>query len=455
MKKNIIFLGLSLLLCACSVINHQESQAVNGRTDINQFPTVSEITETTVRISTFTQEPQPTNGQADIDPSTLEPEIQGTVVGSSTEECIGTFEEFAYIVVDDYYDYTDHGIIYPGYPWQLVFELPDKDMQNRLYSPANPNPEEEIWIARKDYNSSFLDGESEDFLIYFPDKGEYITIPSTIGETGVWVSGLLFSPDGTIWGRNIWSPIGESTMEKVPVLSRFNRSKNEFEFDENSMQVSMVQGDINFQDWPEILIGDDGILWIYIPQDGLYRYDPNSGETMKKADIPDEILYFFNYCKDGNIYYFSYTDIFNPEIKMNKFSPESDQSTLFATIESGSIGVGMVMDHMNRIWLGTLSMVDVNGNQTILHPDYEKDMEMRSRPEGEYWTTPRVHLETSNGNLWFTKSRYVDKGTAWYNPETDEGCWFTTFTGIVYEDKNHQLWFLAGDRLYKSPIGNE
>ena len=70
--------------------------------------------------------------------------------------------------------------------------------------------------------------------------------------------------------------------------------------------------------------------------------------------------------------------------------------------------------------------------------------------------TPEIMLESSNGVLWFdrfTDNSQVD-GTAWYNPETGQGCMFTNLVSTIAEDANHTLWFVARERLYKLSLGS-
>jgi hypothetical protein len=46
-------------------------------------------------------------------------------------------------------------------------------------------------------------------------------------------------------------------------------------------------------------------------------------------------------------------------------------------------------------------------------------------------------------------------GTAWYNPETGEGCMFTSFSARITEDDQQQLWMFAGGKLYRLPLATE
>jgi hypothetical protein len=43
-------------------------------------------------------------------------------------------------------------------------------------------------------------------------------------------------------------------------------------------------------------------------------------------------------------------------------------------------------------------------------------------------------------------------GMAWLDPDSGEGCWFTTEIGSIFEDSQKRAWFVAGDRLYSLSI---
>ena len=44
------------------------------------------------------------------------------------------------------------------------------------------------------------------------------------------------------------------------------------------------------------------------------------------------------------------------------------------------------------------------------------------------------------------------EGTAWYDPETGEGCMFTNIHGTIIEDDEQVLWMLLDEKLYKVDI---
>ncbi|MBI9049669.1 MAG: hypothetical protein JEZ00_09635 [Anaerolineaceae bacterium] len=367
------------------------------------------------------------------------------------ETCLGLFNDFSYQVVDDYTDYIDRGDVYPLVPWTLVFELPLGTI-NTLIPEEYSNTKNEIWIGRyhTDLGISPLDGEAYDILIYDVEENSSTIVSNMIGSTGAWVSNFLFSPDGTVWGTTKWSKYKDYPFESIPILSIYNQYTHQFELDENSYHIPIALVNDDSWDWPEFLIGDEGEIWFFIANDGIYNYLPNEGSTTRKIDLPDGKPFNVLYGNNGKIYFFLWPDFNEGSRNIYEYEPKENLLSIFSTIDDGSYGgSNIIMDNSNNIWLGTISILDSMGNQTILHPQYEKDLEKRMQRDSEYWSPPTVLLESSNGYLWFSKSRYIDKGTAWYNPKTDQGCWFTTFSGNIYEDLNRQMWFLADNKLYK------
>jgi hypothetical protein len=70
-----------------------------------------------------------------------------------------------------------------------------------------------------------------------------------------------------------------------------------------------------------------------------------------------------------------------------------------------------------------------------------------------FYLPPRIVYESSDGRLWFILDRTEEwktlrSGIAWYDPNTNEGCWFTTDGFNIVEDDNDQLWILTGKDLY-------
>ena len=80
-------------------------------------------------------------------------------------------------------------------------------------------------------------------------------------------------------------------------------------------------------------------------------------------------------------------------------------------------------------------------------------------------------MESTDGRIWFHIARSdewktIRSGTAWFDPVTREGCWFTSEAGPLAEDPAGNLWLLIDGVLYSTwkhsawgstaePVGSE
>ena len=160
------------------------------------------------------------------------------------------------------------------------------------------------------------------------------------------------------------------------------------------------------------------------------------------------------FAKDGNLYFYSLS--YSSTVSIYKFSPETRELSVFTTVEKLSIGSGsMFMDNDSQLWLGVMSVINKEGKQEIIHPNYDLYKEKVLDWQGEnYFSSTSILGESSNHILWFTQRNIFNSGTAWYNPKTNESCWFTTFSGNVIEDEQHKLWFLANKKLFTNGVEN-
>ena len=90
----------------------------------------------------------------------------------------------------------------------------------------------------------------------------------------------------------------------------------------------------------------------------------------------------------------------------------------------------------------------------ILHPHpliYWLDNEFLQN--WKYYSAPDPFLETSDGRIWFTINEVninvLRSGMGWFDPNTNEGCWFTNVRTQVMEDFDHNVWLFTDGYLYK------
>lgn len=374
------------------------------------------------------------------------------VMDKERDQCIDTFDEFAYIVVDEYKDYPNRGTYFPLPPWKMVYEF-SSYYNYGLIGITNSTLGKGIWIGRSRKDVSPFEFKGHDIIIYYPESGNQMVVSRELGSTEASVYYTIFLSDGSVWATNRWPENKSYTSETFPMFSKYNPETNQFEVDERSFRIPMSVVNQGDNAWPIHFLGENGIIWFFIEGDGLYSYDTKTGETVRRTDIPEGRAYNTLYGRDGNVYFFLWPDYKDGTGSLYKYSLEEDQLSILTKLQNGSFArTNMIMDIMNQLWLGSISIVDLNGKQTILHPKYEKYLEKAFRGDSEYWSPPTIITESSNGYLWFNKGQYRDdSGTAWYDPKTGEGCWFTSFlsgTGII-EDDDHRMWIIVENKLYR------
>ena len=101
-----------------------------------------------------------------------------------------------------------------------------------------------------------------------------------------------------------------------------------------------------------------------------------------------------------------------------------------------------------KLWFGSVGIYDLEKDSwNLLHPDVDFAFKTAGH-QGLY--PPNISLESSDSVHWFHKlSEDMFTGTAWYDPESGEGCMFTHISAIVRGDNQEQLWMSTGADLYR------
>lgn len=372
------------------------------------------------------------------------------------DECIGTFEEFAYYLPDSYFDYPNRGDISPLPPWELILEFPDDEATNYFLEEVQvTHGEIKIWIARTILEESDIYNSSIELIVYSLDSKKEAIYPGTVGDTNLWLAKLFPLEDGTMWGQNAWLPGDVYDFDEMPILSKFNEEIKRFEFDLNSMNVPVISNDAYANnDSNDIFIDQDDIFWLFIPFNGIFSYDPSKGITTKHANFPDHEFRHAQFAPDGNFYFLlddgcAYDCEINADIY--QFSPESGEVSLFDTADHRLLIESMLMDSTGRMWFSALGYRDLDGALQVLHPNIDRYFEKRHGFAGFMYTIPLVIQESSNGYLWFHKSRDgQEEAWAWYDPVTGKGCWFTNAREYnLIEEPENTMWFVTNGKIYR------
>jgi hypothetical protein len=308
--------------------------------------------------------------------------------------------------------------------WQPVSSIPEKYLSSdsNLYLEflANQAGRDEIWI---------YEFPSRTYLIYRPDQNDWEELtPIPPGPT------VFLDNNG-----NIWSLTGSQDPNK---LYRLNESQKRFE---PMLGGNNVLFDMNIL---SIKVANDNLFWMIArPPDNtstsLFSFDPETLET--KQALKGSSYENLEPGPSGELYLMEGRDT------LTKYVPKTGKTysiLLPSDFEAYGDPASMYIDHHNRLWISDRVWVDIS-NQDFSHwnivvrsPIFIDYLETFLRFS---WTRPTVQLESSNGILWYSSTR----GSAWFDPASGNWCLFTSYSGNIVEDSEHNLWMLIGNTLYK------
>jgi len=357
-----------------------------------------------------------------------------------------------------------HQTITPPAPWQIEATVPQHGIDGyaaygwllNVGVTRSVNGHQEIWLSGLLLPNDHVSGNTTIFYVYTPETQKWEIIPGAIGDTGLFTQGLFVTKDGAIWSQTIWdSMAGHPTLNNVPILSRFNESTRRFELATGALEIPLVVGK-QYASWPKIVLDAQNVFWLFADNDGIYRYDSATQITDKWADLPDVLVTDTALSTDGSIY-------FRKEQYQTGFRLQKDELFQFLP-ETGKIlpvdvpdnewptFSGLLVDHTGRLWLGSTGYRALDGTWHLIMPHPQ---EFFDHTDGYLWSNPRLTFESSDGLLWYY--RYLDtegwaEGTAWYDPNTGEGCLFTNQPANIVEAAGHQLWLAADGKLYQRSL---
>jgi len=379
-------------------------------------------------------------------------------------KCIKPFQAFAYSGPDLH---QEREIVLPPHPWQVEATVPIWRIEG--YSLSSVDVEitrwdgegEEIWLAGNLYWMDLTSGESSKnvFLIYKPELQKWEIVSADIGDSGLFVANLFVNSDRSVWGQTVWNILQDQppAIEKIPTLSKFNENTRQFEFAKGAPEIPWQSFSYNSFPWPEIVLDKEGIFWLFVKNDGIYRYDPVAQRTERRASLSGLEVTDVALSPDGSIYF----QVFRQEIyskesffrlidgMLFRFLPTTGEIIpLDIPDQPWPIAGKILATHDGKLWLGAIGYREQDGNWRLIHP----------RPElffvsaGDiYMMPPTLILESSDGILWYRKSTDDARadGTAWYDPRTGKGCMFTNMDANIVEDSEQRLWMVADGKLFK------
>jgi hypothetical protein len=379
---------------------------------------------------------------------------------SANDQCIGSFDSFAYTVPDKDSS-SSLAPTPPLEPWQIEAILPEEFTSVShpfssfsLEATRSTKDHTEIWVKNSYYVS---DEKFYQYLVYDTFTKEWKVIPAALGNSGLFAQELYVTNDGTVWAQNFFD--GNHPITNVPsVLSKYSEEAGRFELEPAIQGIPAARIDSgNLPHWSKVLLDSDEVFWILVDGDGIYSYQPSSQEIKRHTALPDSEIREVAIAPSGGIYF----DIYPKD--WTSVNIQNDELFQFATTTGEIMAIRspsgfwprygrMLVEHNGRLWLDTVGWREANGAWHRIYANpllYFWNMKWKA----DYrWHTPSIILESSDGRLWFRKRLTETKpwGMAWYDPQTGEGCWFTTEDANIVEDNQHTLRMIAGGKIYKN-----
>lgn len=379
--------------------------------------------------------------------------------------CIGTFNVFLYqmVKIDRNDERFNLSTIYPSSPWELSVEIPESVFNiisngvitrtniqlTRIYSGQT-----ELWIRSGENIIKHYVG-TDDFTIISTspyDKSRKI-------YAGVEVRDLFETPTGKIVGVNYPDTYQTALQEVIPLFSIYNDVENIFEFYDIGLEYRPGQigfGYVGMIPRNGVIISkNDNLIWIYQQQDGLYSYDPAvselrhyetsfDGVVQRMVASQEEFILFSQ--KEEESWKLSPGEL----VKYYPLSQTTEEVNvpLFRWPDYGTL----LFTNSGDLWIGIHGYMSKNGSWRLKSPNRLTYLNLGADSDTYNWQQPDLLFQSSNGYLWYTNEVWdgvgVD-GSAWYDPVTETGCWFTTESGNIVEDGRKNLWMTIGDKIYK------
>ena len=356
--------------------------------------------------------------------------------------CLSSFSEFAYM---------PNGLtgekIPPSAPWQPVATLPKVDPLSYGY------PLQKVLFARDLETGIEIWIETPlGIFIYMPQNQQWLQI-SQINDNSPKISNII-NVQGGIWKVSLLKDESNNTYLQFSLFNDLN-----FQFIPQGENV-LLSNEHNQTINRYILMTFNDNIYVIISYMGIYRYNTSSKSLRLLSPIDFNVMNA-SITSDGNLYLLrSPLDI----TTLDLFSIQQDMLLYFDTIAqefsvvefpntSWPIIDSILIDSMNRLWLGATGYRDAQGAWHLLHPTPE----FFFNHVGELYTMPaHLMLASSDGRLWYVKSLDAPEieGTAWYDPETGEGCMFTNLPGYIVEDSQQRLWMIVNNTLYQYDLSN-
>jgi hypothetical protein len=378
--------------------------------------------------------------------------------------CISTFNNFVYQMVkidrnDERYKLSD---IYPSYPWELSAEIPESVSNDVSHKVVRTNIEltriysgqTELWI-RSGGNIIRHNVGSDNFSII--PASPYDKNGKTYED--VEVRSLFEIATGEIIGVNYPENYDTVWQEAIPLFSVYSEAENKFGFYDIGLKYRDQQvgfGYVGMIPRDGVIISrSDSLIWIYQQQDGLYSYNPVDSGLQHYETSFDGIIQRMVASQEGFLLFSQKKEEswkLSPG-ELVKYYPSSqtiEEITVpfFRWADYGTL----LYTNSGDLWIGIHGYLSKDGTWVLKNPNRLAYINLGFESKSYNWVQPKLIFQSSNGYLWYTNETGdglgVD-GSAWYDPVSETGCWFTTESGNIAEDSQKNLWMVTGRKIYE------
>lgn len=373
--------------------------------------------------------------------------------------CISMFDDFLYQMVridrnDERYNLST---VYPSSPWELNAEIPvsvSNTTWTNIELAKTHSGQTELWIR----SGGIIIKHNAETKIFSTVSASPYDKSGEIYED-VEVRGLFEIASGNIVGVNYPKNYNTVWQEKIPLFSVYSEVENKFEFYDIGLNYREQQvgfGYVGMIPRDGVIITQSGsLIWIYQQQDGLYSYNTTSSELQHYETLFDGVVQRMVASQEGYLLFSQKNEEswkLSPS-ELVKYYPASQ------TTEEMSVPFPRWADYgtllytsSGDLWVGIHGYQSKDGSWISKNPDRLAYINLGATSETYNWQQPDLLFQSSNGYLWYTNKTWdglgVD-GSAWYDPVSETGCWFTTESSNIIEDGQKNLWMAIGERIYK------
>ena len=387
------------------------------------------------------------------------------------EFCIKPVAEYSVPIQEFYADEESQNIL-PGYPWEMQSKMPVEENPDFLYeyytftlkAIQNKGNYSEIWVLVT-YYSDFEDWSSKEnfYLQYNTKTSKWNQIPALYYEKFNNIEYIYVSKSGKVWGLNRY-PESQYTES---MLSYYDENEGCFITDERGSAFTRLVPIEGLSIGNEVVFDDSGYLWILVEHNGIYKYELESGELSREADMPNGDVYGAKILEDGNIYFVMYVGDYDGEDEYDNekglvftFSPQTKEISMIKVPEEALSGgdnapSDFLFDASGRFWISNLVYKDTDEQwyEILYSPVFLTDQFYGILPDRKYnEVVLLLRSSSSDGRLWYTERM---SGTYFTDPDEQKWCWVTTEVSTVLEDGQEYLWMIADDSLYKRPLDED